>query len=104
MESLQVELVICLDRNETHVLAVDSLRDGLGIEEVVLVRIHEWLYELSRDQLHIMALFSSCAAKKVCSRTCLQAHQRGLEVRCETNQLLLGELFLSSTLPLSPSA
>jgi len=50
MDGLQVQLVIRLDRHETHVLPVDSLRDGLSIEEVVLVRLHERPHELSWDQ------------------------------------------------------
>jgi hypothetical protein len=51
-----------------------------------------------------MALFTQSTTKKVRSGTCLQADQRGQQVRCESNQLLLRELLFSSTLPLSPSA
>src|ERR1035437_3800585 len=72
MQSLQIELVICLARHESHVLAVNRFGDGLGIQEVVLVRLHERPNELSRDQLHIMALFTQSTAKKVRSGTCFQ--------------------------------
>ena len=58
MQRLQIQLVICLDRHESHVMAIRCLSNGFGINEVVLVRLHKWLHELSGDQLHIMALFS----------------------------------------------
>ena len=45
-----------------------------------------------------MALFTQSTAKKVRSGTCLQADQRGLQVRCESNQLPLGELLLQQHL------
>ena len=57
MESLQVELIICLDRHEAHVLAFHGLGDGFSIDEIVLVRLHKRLHELGWNQLHIMALF-----------------------------------------------
>jgi hypothetical protein len=54
MESLKVELVIGLDRNKAHVLASDRF----SIQEVVLVRLHERLHELSWDEPDIVALCS----------------------------------------------
>src|SRR5277367_4058322 len=98
MQRLQIELVICLDRDETHVLSIDSLRDSFCIKEVVLVGLHKWPHELSRNELHVMALFTQSTTKKVRSGTCLQADQRGLQVRCENNQLPLGELLLQQHL------
>jgi hypothetical protein len=56
MDRLQVQLIIRLDRNKTHVLALDGLGDRLRIDEVVLVRLHKRLHELSCDQPHVMAL------------------------------------------------
>jgi hypothetical protein len=94
MQSLQIELVICLDRHKSHVLAAHCLSDRLCIEEVVLVGLHKRLHKLSRNQLHIMALFKQDTTKEVSTRTRLQADQRGLQVRCESNQLPLGELLL----------
>src|SRR5258707_11356960 len=38
MESLQVELVICLDLHEAHVLTIYCLGDSFSIDEVVLIR------------------------------------------------------------------
>jgi hypothetical protein len=92
MDGLQVQLVVRLDRDETHVLPADSLRDGLGIEEVVLVRLHERPHELSRDQLHIMALLSQGTAEEVSPRTRFHTNQRALHVGGEGNELLLREL------------
>lgn len=42
---LEVQLVICLDRNEAHVLATDRFGNSLGIDEVVLIRPHKWLHD-----------------------------------------------------------
>ena len=56
MHRLQVQLVLGLDRHEAHVLPVHRFGDRLSIQEVVLVRLHERLYELSWNQLHIVAL------------------------------------------------
>ena len=65
MDGLQVQLVVRLDRDEAHVMSVDSFRDGLGIEEIVLVRLYKGLYELGGDQLHVMALFSQNTSQEV---------------------------------------
>ncbi len=62
---LQIELVICLDRHEPHVLPIDCLGDRFGIQEVVLVRLYKRLHELRRNQLHVVALFSQGAAQEV---------------------------------------
>jgi hypothetical protein len=92
MHGLKVELVIGLDRNKPHVLAINSLGDRLRIQEVVLVRLHKRLHELGWDQLHVVALRSQNPAKKVSSRTCLHPDQGGLQVCCERDQMLLSEL------------
>ena len=62
---LQVQLVIGLDRNEAHVLAVDSLGDRLRIDKVVLVRLHERLHKLRRNQPNVVPLLAQRSAKKV---------------------------------------
>jgi hypothetical protein len=59
-----------------HVLSIDCLRDSFGIKEVVLVGLHKRPHELSRNELHIVALFTQSTTKKVRSGTCLQADQR----------------------------
>ena len=40
MDRLQVQLIICLDRDEAHVLAVHNFDKRFGIQEVVLVGLH----------------------------------------------------------------
>ena len=65
MESLQVKLVICLARNEAHVLPIYSFGDRFRIEEVVLVGLHKWFYKLGWNQLHMMALLSQYPAEEV---------------------------------------
>src|ERR1019366_2745839 len=54
MQCLQIELVIGLDRHKSHVLAIHCLGNRFCIKEVVLVRLHKWLHELSRDERHVM--------------------------------------------------
>jgi len=49
-------LIIGLDRDEAHVLALDGLGNGFRINEVVLVGRHKRFHELRCDQPHIMAL------------------------------------------------
>jgi 3-dehydroquinate synthase class II len=39
-------------------LPLDGLSDRLCIDEVILVRLHEWLYKLSGDKPDIMALIA----------------------------------------------
>jgi hypothetical protein len=80
MHHLKVELIVCLDRNEPHVLSVHRFGDGFRIQKAVLVRLHEWLHELSRDQLHVVALFSQSTTEEVSARTSLHTDQAGLQV------------------------
>ena len=78
MDRLQVQLVICLDRDKAHVLAFDSFSNSLRVDKVVLVRLDEGLHELSRDQSDIMALLPQRSAKEVSAGAGLQSDQRGL--------------------------
>jgi hypothetical protein len=41
VQSLQVKLTICLDRNESHVLTIHCLGNRRGIDEVVLVGLRK---------------------------------------------------------------
>jgi hypothetical protein len=47
MESLQVELVICLNRHEANVLAIHGLSNRFSVDEIVLVQLHKRLHELA---------------------------------------------------------
>ena len=51
---LPVELLLRLELRKAHVL----LGHGFGIQEVVLVRLPIGFDELSRDQSHLVTLFS----------------------------------------------
>jgi hypothetical protein len=83
------QLVVRLDRDEAHVLALDRFGDGFRIHEVVLVRLHKRLHELSCDQPHVMALLPQRSTEKMPSGAGFQADQRSLHVRRERQQLLL---------------
>ena len=47
---LQVQLIIRLNRDEAHVLAFDRFCNRFRVDEVVVVRLHKRLHELSGDQ------------------------------------------------------
>src|SRR5882757_9326031 len=68
------------------------------IDEVVLVGLHKWLHKLSRNQLHLVALCSQRSAQKVGSRARLHPDERGLQVRCERDQLPLSKLLFQQHL------
>lgn len=98
MHRLEVELVIGLNRDEAHVLALDCLRDSFRIDEVVLVGLHKRLHELRRNQPHIVPLLLQDSPEEVCTGTGFETDQRGLHVRRERQQLLLCELLLHQNL------
>ncbi len=79
MDRLQVQLVVGFDRNKAHVLAFNRLSDGLGIHEVVLVRLHKGLHELGCDQPNIVALLAQCPTQEMSPGASLQADQRSLQ-------------------------
>src|ERR1700677_4759833 len=92
MDRLQIQLIVRLDRNEAHVLAFHRLGDRLRVDEVVLVRLHEGLHKLGRNQPDIVPLLAQRTAEEVSAGARLQADQRGLHVRGVSQQLLLREL------------
>ncbi len=55
MQHLQIDLMRLLYPDEPHRRSGRSFRDRLGIDNVVLVRLHVELDELSRDDAAIMA-------------------------------------------------
>jgi hypothetical protein len=66
VQCLKVKLVVGLDRYEAHVLAGHGFGNGFGIAEIVLVRLHERLDELPRNEAHVMALVAQCRAEELC--------------------------------------
>jgi hypothetical protein len=75
MDRLQIQLVIRLDRYKVHVLTLDGFCDGLRIDEVVLVGLHEGLHKLRFDQPDLVSLLPQCSAKEVRPGTGFQADQ-----------------------------
>src|SRR5258708_37880402 len=65
VQGLQGQLVIGLDRHETHRRPCDSLRDRLGIDVVALVRFHVPLHILHREQSHVLSLFPPRSSKTI---------------------------------------
>src|SRR5258706_89764 len=92
MEGLLIQLVISLDRHETHRRPCDSLSDRLGIDIVALVRFHVRLHILRRNQSHLVSLFPQCSAKKMRTSAGFHANQPDLYVGCEAHQPCVHEL------------
>src|SRR5712691_6577385 len=92
VQGLQIQLVISLDRHETHRRPCDSLRDRLGIDVIALVRFYVRLHILRRYQSHLVSLFPQCSAKKMRTSAGFHANQLDVYVRCEAQQLYAREL------------
>jgi hypothetical protein len=92
MEGLQIELVISLDRDEAHVLALRGFGDRLRIHEIVLVGLYERLHKLRCNQPYIISLLAQRASQKMRPGTCLHPDQRRLHVGGVRQQLSLREL------------
>src|SRR6266851_5425216 len=92
MQGLHIQLVISLDRHETHRRPCDSLSDRLGINIVALVRFHVGLHILCRNQSHLVSLFPQCSAKKMRTPASFHANQPDVYVGSEAQQLCAREL------------
>src|SRR5258708_10927512 len=92
MQGLHIQLLISLDRHETHRRPCDSLRDRLGIDVVALVRFHVRLHILRRYQSHLVSLFPQCSAKKMLTSAGVHANQPDVYVGSEAQQLVAPEL------------
>src|SRR6266851_1273682 len=92
MQGLQIQLVISLDRHETHRRPCDSLSNRLGIDVIALVRFYVRLHILRRYQSHLVSLFPQCSAKKMRTSAGFHANQLDVYVRGETQQLCAREL------------
>src|SRR6266851_9037560 len=73
MQSLQVQLLLRLDRHKTHSRSLHRFGNGFGIQVVALVRLHVGLHILRWHQSHFMTLFAQCPPQKVSSTTSLHA-------------------------------
>src|SRR6516164_4248526 len=83
----QVELVIALDGYKAHPGTGHSLSTGFGIDVVVLVGLHIWLYVLGRHQARIVPLLPQSSAQKMRASASLHADQARGKVRREAKQL-----------------
>jgi hypothetical protein len=99
---LKIKLVLGLDGDKAHVLSRHRLGDRLRIEEIVLVRLQVRLYELGRDESHVVSLAAQGCADEVCSRAGFDANQRALQVRGVSQQLFARKLLPDDYLALLP--
>src|SRR5713226_2173631 len=92
MQGLQIQLVISLDRHETHRRPCDSLRDRFSVDVVALVGLHVRLHILCRYQSHLVSLFPQGSAKKMRTSAGFHANQPDVYVDGEAQQLCAREL------------
>src|SRR5260370_1590002 len=100
MQGLHIQLLISLDRHETHRRPCDSPSDRLGINIVALVRFHVGLHILRRNQSHLVSLFPQCSAKKMRTSAGFHANQPDVYVGSEAQQLCTRELLAHHDLAL----
>src|ERR1700757_3319233 len=65
MQGLQVELILRLDGDETHVLPLHGFGNRFRIAVVVLVGLHERPHKLRGDQAHLVPLFAQRSSQKM---------------------------------------
>jgi hypothetical protein len=65
MQRLEIELVDRLQGDKTHGGALVRFRNRLGVEVVVLLRLHKWADVLRRHQPHVVAMRHARAADVV---------------------------------------
>src|SRR4030088_943686 len=104
MQGLQVKLVVRLDRNEAHVLPVDSFGDRFRIEEVVLLDFTKGFTNWAG-----ISFTSWPCSRKVRRRKCAP-EQASIPIKqvcrfaVKAINCLWVNFFFNSTLPLSPRA
>ena len=104
MHRLQIELVIGLDRDEPHVLALYGLGDSLRVHEIVLVGLHKRLHELRRDQPHLVTLLLQGSTEKVGSEQASRPISEVCMFAVNASNCFCVNFFFTSTLPDAPSA
>ena len=80
VQSLQLELLAALERDEAHGRPLHGLGDRFGIAIVVLVALQERLHVLRRDQADLMAEGGEAPADMVRAGASLQADQAGRQI------------------------
>ena len=75
MEGLQIERILRLDRNETHVLSFHGLGDRFSVAVIVLVGLHEGSHKLGGKQAHLVPLFAQGSSQKMRYHSCLHPDQ-----------------------------
>ena len=74
MDGLQIQLIIAVDRHETHPGASHGLGDCFRIGVVILVGLYIQLHLLRGYQPYIVLLLAQDPAQKMRSRACLHAN------------------------------
>src|SRR5271169_340215 len=99
------QLVIALDRHETHPWPGHGFSDRLGIDIVALVRLYVGLYILRRHEPHCMPLLLQRPAKKMGSPASFHTDQFDLQIRRKVQQLLARKLLTHHNLaaPVKPN-
>jgi hypothetical protein len=80
-------LLFALHGHEPHARSLSGFADGLGIDRVVLLPLHERFYIGGRDQPNFMAKLGELTGPVMRSTTCLQRYHATRLGREEIQQL-----------------
>src|SRR5271156_1876806 len=92
VQRLHIELVVGLDRNKAHGRSTDGFGNRFGVDKVALIRLYVGFHVLSRDDTHLMPLFSECSSQKMSPGTRFHADEIDLNIRGKLQQLCAGAL------------
>ena len=104
MDGLDVLLRDRLDGDEAHVRALCGLADRLGIGRVVLVRLHERLDELRRDQAYLVPIGAEQPRPVVRAPARLHRDRAGRQIGNEFAQTRPGQLLAQHLPPVAIDA
>ena len=78
MQRLHIQLLVGLDRHKAHRGPAHCFGDRFGVDEIVLVGLHERLYILCRHQPRLMALLAQSLAEEM--RACTGFHPNQIDL------------------------
>jgi len=97
-EGLQIELVVCLDRNESDVLPIDSLQQSPRHQDSRSCWTSQMASRTDWDQLDIVAALAT-RAKEVSPRTCLHPIKEICMLAVKVMSCFCVNFFRNSTFP-----
>jgi hypothetical protein len=87
VDRLQIQLLHRLEWHEPPGRPLNRLANRFGIQEVILLGLHEWLHVLRRNQSHVVSLRDQNPPEVVRAAAGFHPHETGRQVRQRSNQL-----------------